>query len=344
MDYIGEKCPVCNKEFTGDDDIVVCPECGAPHHRECYKLENKCAYADRHENGFKWKRTPAEGENGASDEQVIICPVCHSRNSASVNFCGKCGSRLHPAERGDGQAQAGYGNFQGQGSYQGQQGAYRSGDGRADMETVFSYLGFDPNEDMGEGSTLKDVSSFVGSNTLYYIPIFKRMKDFGTKISFNLSCLIFPHLYFANRRMWFWAILATVVSIICSLPNMIVTVADMINSGIIEMAGTDAVVSFVNNYKNDLVYFGNILGTASWVVNFACCIFGNWLYYRHSLRSLKRLKERGIDGTSNPAVVMSAGGAKPVNMIIVMIIMGVIGSAAMAGFISYSQLLNVFIL
>ena len=27
MDYIGEKCPVCEKIFTADDDIVVCPDC-----------------------------------------------------------------------------------------------------------------------------------------------------------------------------------------------------------------------------------------------------------------------------------------------------------------------------
>ncbi len=339
MDYIGEKCPVCSKEFTGDDDIVVCPECGAPHHRECYKIENRCAYTDRHKSGYKWQRTPAGESDGVSGEQAVICPVCHSRNSASVNFCGKCGSRLHPAD-----SETGYGSFQGQRTYRGQQGTYRSSDGRADMETVFSYLGFDPNEDMGEGSTLKDVSSFVGSNTLYYIPIFKRMKDFGTKISFNLSCLIFPHLYFANRRMWLWAILATVISIICSLPTMIVTVAEMISNGVIDMAGTEAIVSFVSSHKNDLAYLGQILSMASWAVNMICCIFGNWLYYRYSLRSLKKLKERGIDGTTNPVGVISAGGVKPINMIIVMILMGVIGSAVMAGFISYPQLLNVFII
>ena len=28
--YTGVKCPVCNKRFTEDDDIVVCPVCGAP--------------------------------------------------------------------------------------------------------------------------------------------------------------------------------------------------------------------------------------------------------------------------------------------------------------------------
>lgn len=28
MDYKGIKCPVCDKPFTENDDIVVCPVCG----------------------------------------------------------------------------------------------------------------------------------------------------------------------------------------------------------------------------------------------------------------------------------------------------------------------------
>lgn len=36
MDYRGQHCPICGKEFCDGDDIVVCPECGTPYHRECY--------------------------------------------------------------------------------------------------------------------------------------------------------------------------------------------------------------------------------------------------------------------------------------------------------------------
>lgn len=343
MNYIGEKCPVCHKDFTGDDDVVVCPECGSPHHRECYKLENKCAYEDRHGTGYKWHSDASEKNNSGTGEAMISCPVCHSSNKASAEICTRCGSRLCPNSQENGRTEQGnaYGQFQGNGGAY--QGAYRNGDGRTDMDTVLSYLGFDPNEDMGGGSTLKDVSSFVGNNTLYYIPIFKRMKDLGTKISFNLSCLIFPNLYFANRKMWFWAIIVTVLEIICSLPSILAYMADMINEGVFSMAGTEVIVNFVSNHENDLLYFGNIFGIAFWGVKIICCIFGNWLYYRFSLNSLKKLKVRGIDGTSNPAVVMAAGGAKPLNMILVLALMGVIGSAAMAGFIAYPQLLNIFV-
>ncbi len=48
MDYTNYKCPVCNNRFLEDDDVVVCPECGTPHHRECYKLNNRCFNEDKH--------------------------------------------------------------------------------------------------------------------------------------------------------------------------------------------------------------------------------------------------------------------------------------------------------
>ena len=35
--YTGNHCPVCEQEFTDNDDIVVCPDCGTPYHRACWQ-------------------------------------------------------------------------------------------------------------------------------------------------------------------------------------------------------------------------------------------------------------------------------------------------------------------
>ena len=48
MDFTKFHCPVCNNIFTENDDVVVCPECGTPHHRECYKSIGKCFNEDLH--------------------------------------------------------------------------------------------------------------------------------------------------------------------------------------------------------------------------------------------------------------------------------------------------------
>ena len=54
--YENNKGPVCNKKFEKGDDVVVCPDCGTPHHRECYQFVGKCANKDKHESGFVYDR------------------------------------------------------------------------------------------------------------------------------------------------------------------------------------------------------------------------------------------------------------------------------------------------
>ena len=41
--YKGYKCAACGNVFDENDDVVVCPECGAPHHRSCYLEKGQCA-------------------------------------------------------------------------------------------------------------------------------------------------------------------------------------------------------------------------------------------------------------------------------------------------------------
>ncbi len=53
--FTNEKCPVCNNTFNSDDDIVVCPECGTPHHRECYTENKNCANHEKHSENFRWE-------------------------------------------------------------------------------------------------------------------------------------------------------------------------------------------------------------------------------------------------------------------------------------------------
>ena len=54
--YKNEKCPVCNTEFKDGDDIVTCPVCGTPHHRECYNKIGHCINEDKHKDGFEYKK------------------------------------------------------------------------------------------------------------------------------------------------------------------------------------------------------------------------------------------------------------------------------------------------
>ena len=48
MDFTKYNCLVCGQKFKDTDDVVVCPDCGTPHHRECWFNNGKCANSDRH--------------------------------------------------------------------------------------------------------------------------------------------------------------------------------------------------------------------------------------------------------------------------------------------------------
>ena len=53
--YVNVPCAKCGKPFTEDDDVVVCPDCGAPHHRSCYLELGHCARQDQHTDGSTWQ-------------------------------------------------------------------------------------------------------------------------------------------------------------------------------------------------------------------------------------------------------------------------------------------------
>ena len=70
--YSKDNCPVCNQLFQADDDIVVCPVCGTPHHRECYKQNGACGNADKHSNGFIWESKSTEEAAPAENTNPVV--------------------------------------------------------------------------------------------------------------------------------------------------------------------------------------------------------------------------------------------------------------------------------
>ncbi len=84
MEFTEYKCPVCDKQFKKGDDIVVCPECGAPHHRKCYEKEGHCHFADKHGADFSFEKEQLEeaeqqAEQDAKDG-VVLCKRCGAEN------------------------------------------------------------------------------------------------------------------------------------------------------------------------------------------------------------------------------------------------------------------------
>ena len=84
MEFTQYKCPVCNEQFKSGDDIVVCPECGAPHHRECYENNGHCFYEDKHSEDFSFEEIYSENkvDSESTENGTVICKKCGFENDS----------------------------------------------------------------------------------------------------------------------------------------------------------------------------------------------------------------------------------------------------------------------
>lgn len=80
-------CPVCNaKLFT--DEVAFCPECGAPHHKQCYLNLGHCAYEEFHGTENQWqppKIEPPQESVPKTEEKTEIPPEFQGRVNQMPN-------------------------------------------------------------------------------------------------------------------------------------------------------------------------------------------------------------------------------------------------------------------
>jgi hypothetical protein len=98
-----EKCPVCDKLFTSDDDIVICPRCGTPHHRECYNQLGHCANSDKHKDGFVYTAPKIDADVQSNSDDNAQTSTFNPNNSyysntvenkATKHKCNNCGQEI----------------------------------------------------------------------------------------------------------------------------------------------------------------------------------------------------------------------------------------------------------
>ena len=56
-------CVLCNAYLFEEDDVVYCPVCGAPHHRECYNSIGHCALEEKHGTDEQYDLLKKKNEN-----------------------------------------------------------------------------------------------------------------------------------------------------------------------------------------------------------------------------------------------------------------------------------------
>lgn len=86
----GSSCVRCKSYIFEDDDIVYCPVCGAPHHRECYNALGHCALEELHgtENEYKQPIIEEDKNNNYQKQNINNDNFFPNNGFAFFDFMG----------------------------------------------------------------------------------------------------------------------------------------------------------------------------------------------------------------------------------------------------------------
>ena len=222
LNYTGIPCPVCEKEFTDSDDIVVCPVCGAPYHRSCYEEKGSCIFEDLHEEGKDW--TPPVKEQPefefpagevSSAVKTVECLKCGTLNDRNARFCARCGTLLPPYARPEeigedaqqNRAKTYGGTAPGNG---GAQGPFAVPFGVDPMG------GVNPADLLDQKVTYGDASKVVRVRTDYYMPVFRFIRQSGRN-KFNFSAFLFSGAWLLYRKQYKKGVFVSILMVLLQI-------------------------------------------------------------------------------------------------------------------------------
>lgn len=291
--YEGQSCPVCGQPFQETDDIVACPQCGAPHHRECWKREGHCHYAAAHGTPEQWTRPepqPASptGPTPSADVQGKVCPHCGKDNPEYAEFCARCGKELPSSDWASPPPPAGAPvppPYTHPGSY-GEYAPFRA--------PVYDAMGGIPiSEEIEDGVTAGEVAQTVGVNTAYYIPRFHRIRHSGSKVSWNWFAFLITPCWLVYRKnflaggltLLFWIarqLLSSFISLQYISPLLT-------NGGNLYVDMLSAIDTLMQSPGTRLLLIAlMVAGFGELLLRIFFGLFGNYFYMRNTVRKSKK--------------------------------------------------------
>lgn len=306
MKYLNQKCSHCEKLFTKDDDVVVCPICGTPQHRECYEENNKCINHDKHKEGYVWS---AEATGFAGDSEAtptpefIICNNCGTKNSGDSFFCKHCSAPL-------GSQNNAFGGFNGYQNQSNQENPDFQG-----MPFVTTTFKINENDEIAPDVKLVEAQKYVKNNSLLYSLIFKRIHDHD-KSRFNFAAFLFSGGWFLYRKQYLIGTILTVLFAIFSIIyNVLYTpVYDMLeNYNII----IDNAISYEQLYvlSNEQLGMISLMGFSyffRFILMIISGLIANRCYYKHVVNKVRLAKKKFTSDTEVREHLSKAGGVNVV--------------------------------
>lgn len=289
----GQKCPVCGAYLFDTDDVVFCPECGAPHHRECYHKIGHCALADDHGTERQYQRPQSTEKQSAqsldakqAEPVEKDCPHCGSHFEGSGNICPYCGKPISRLE-----------SFGTQ------------------VITIDVMGGVSP-EDTIDDIPATEVRDYVVVNTPRYLPRFKQLNP-TRKTSWNWAAFVFPQAWFFYRKVYFPGIFFFLLSLVTSamLSSFNLLLANMPDEALRSYAAMGTY--FVENLSTISPAI-LLIGTLGLLLNIGvrvfAALFGDWFYRSAALTRIRSIKEKKEDAEEDiplPLRLRKGGSVNP---------------------------------
>lgn len=243
-------CPVCRTRFNEKADIVVCPECGTPHHRACYSIADKCAVSKLHGTGWSW--------NGALPDEETEMPPENPDTSGTEETA-------QPSEQD-------LPDFLNGAPYIFEE---RMLEEQFGIDNPFKELfnTFSDNEIGEDGVSMHELMAYSATSVFHYGKAFSSFRGLTDgrkhKAFFNFCSGVFAPIFQFYRRMNVFGILVLLVSILPALAAVIMP----------EQMTEPSFYSLVYGIR-----------LAQLVITILLCVFGDYIYYRHCVKNIVRFR------------------------------------------------------
>lgn len=290
--YYGCPCEGCGKPLTLQDDIVVCPDCGAPYHRVCYEKLGRCIHRPAHASGYEWK-FPYQ------DADLRTCPACGERTLRGESVCRCCGKALPPegAEQPNDRKAA---ETEQRGSFDYNE-LYRD-----EMERRYNEQIVDPvhrnvraafgKDELIDGIPYQDWVDYIGSAAPVYLNDYSQMQLRHTRLSLSFSALLFGPFYFFYRKAWKPAFGFLAAELVLFVPSLI---------QLMQLSGSAYAPGLSSGA---LLVLARIMSLLSFVLMLVRGLFAKWFYRKSAAAQIRRIRKEFPDAEQRRAVLNAQGG------------------------------------
>lgn len=263
MRFENIKCDGCGRTFEKNDDIVVCPVCGTPQHRECWELSGGCINKDKHAEGFEWKmpeskKAEIKKEASMPEKTVRQETVLHSDPMLDVGMEREIPNFDYVVE--------------------------------SRVRSLAPGISEEQRREQLCGHNLSDVIAFIGNNASSYVNKFRK-KEHAKRNTFNFGAFFFCPIWFFFRRLYKEGIIYLAVTLCLTMlmagpSESYMTLVDSIMASGMENI-TDAQYAELMNASAPIMLYGIL----NLVIKLIAGLTGDRMYYRYCKDSLTQINE-----------------------------------------------------